>query len=140
MNKGFIGFIKENKKLWRVGVAVLVGILLIFMASAARGDPKESEETLTLEEYKVELDARVASMCSAVEGVGKCKVFITFERGEYKTYKGSVLTESRPPKVLGVSVVCAGADSFYVQNALTEMLTALFDVGSNRIAVLKLNS
>jgi stage III sporulation protein AG len=47
------------------------------------------------------------------------------------------LTESRPPLVLGVTVVCSGGDSDHVRARLTEMITALFDIPSNRVAVLK---
>ena len=61
---------------------------------------------------------------------------VTFSRGEENTYKGSKLTESRPPEVLGVTVVCDGGDNATVRARLTEMLSALFGIGSNRIAVL----
>ena len=115
-----------------------IGILLIVISSFGRGDVKESEAE-SLSEYKKRLEGEIASLCSDVDGVGKCKVFITFERGEQNTYKGSLVTESKPPKILGVTVICRGAGSDEVRRELTEMLTALFDIGSNRVAVLKLN-
>jgi stage III sporulation protein AG len=55
-------------------------------------------------------------------------------------YKGSSVVERKPPKVKGVTIACRGADSDGVRSQLTEMMTALFDIGSNRVAILKLNS
>ena len=95
---------------------------------------------MTLDEYREQLESEVAALCSSVSGVGKCRVFITFERGAASTYRGSSVIETKPPLVLGVSVVCSGGDSDRVRSELTDMLTALFSIGSNRVSVLKLNS
>jgi hypothetical protein len=119
---------------------ILLGIILIFVSSSFEKKEKDSQDGIALDEYKLRLENEIASICSDVFGVGKCRVFITLERGEQNVYKGSSVIETKPPKVLGVTVVCRGADSDYVRAELTDMLTALFDVGSNRVAILKLNS
>ncbi len=129
-------FLKKN---WKLSLIVLVGIFLVVISSVGGTNTKQKEE-ITLDEYRTELEGRVGAMCSSVSGVGKCKVLITFERGEQSTYKGSALLEVKPPRVLGVTVVCRGAESDRVRADLTEMLSALFDIGANRIAILKLNS
>ena len=140
MNSGFIAFIKGNKKIFTVGAFILLGVILIFASSLSDGDGGQTKSEITLDEYKARLEEDIADLCRDVEGVGRCRVFITLERGEQNSYKGSMLMETKPPKVLGVTVVCRGADSDYVRCELTEMLCALFDVGANRIAILKLNS
>ena len=129
---------KNNKKLSMVVLLFAFGIMLIAISGATGNDIVENVPSLA--QYKAELEDEVENMCSSVRGVGKCRVMITFERGEENTYKGSSLIESKPPKVMGISVVCRGADSLEVTRALVDMLTALFDIGSNRISVLKLNS
>ena len=129
---------KNNKKLSMVVLLFALGIMLIAISGATGNDAVENVPSLA--QYKAELEDEVENMCSSVRGVGKCRVMITFERGEENTYKGSSLIESKPPKVMGISVVCRGADSLEVTRALVDMLTALFDIGSNRISVLKLNS
>jgi len=139
LDSGFISFIKENKKLWRIGVFIFIGIVLIFISSSFNSAPEKDGEELTLEEYKEKLEGELTDLCSDVKGVGRCKVFVTFERGEQNTYKSGVIIEKKPPRVLGVTVICQGADSDYVKRELTDMITALFDVGTNRVAVLKLN-
>ena len=140
LNSNFFKFIKENKNLRKALIMILLGIILIFVSSSFEKKEKDSQDGITLDEYKLRLENEIASICSDVFGVGKCRVFITLERGEQNVYKGSSVIETKPPKVLGVTVVCRGADSDYVRAELTDMLTALFDVGSNRVAILKLNS
>lgn len=140
MSNNFFTFIKVNKNLKKALVMIAVGIILIFISSSFGNSEKKSAEGITLDEYKIRLESEIASICSDVSGVGKCRVIITLERGEQNVYKGSSVIETKPPKVLGVSVVCRGADSDYVRAELTDMLTALFDIGSNRVAILKLNS
>ena len=131
----------RNKKIIIAVLLLTVGILLIFSSSIGNQGKKTSEtREMSLDEYRAELEKQVASICSSVEGVGECKVFITLERGEQSVYKGSAVIETKPPRVLGVSVVCRGAESDLTRRRLTEMLTAIFDIGSNRVAILKLNS
>ena len=134
-----VKYIKENKRVILIALFALVGIFFVIISSSSGGGEVEREE-ITLDEYKELLEAEIESLCSAVDGVGRCRVFITFERGVQDTYKGSNIIESKPPRVLGVTVVCRGGDSDAVKSSVTEMICALFDIGYNRVAVLKLNS
>ena len=133
---------KDKKKLFVAILILSFGILLILLSAISSSDGSDAESPVSdsLAEYKERLEAELADLCSSVNGVGKCRVMVTFERGAETTYKGSLLTESKPPRVLGVSVVCRGGDSDAVKSALSELLSALFEIGKNRIAVLKLNS
>ena len=140
MDNGFLSHLKKNKKIFIAGFFALLGIFLIFTSSLANTHKSDDlNQEITLDEYKKVVENEISSLCSAVDGVGKCKVFITFERGEQNVYKGSSVIETKPPKVQGVTVVCRGADSDTVRSQLTLMMTALFDIGSNRVAILKLN-
>ncbi len=139
--RSFLSYLRENKKARGVAVLLSVGVLLILMSGLfGRGGTADDGGVMSLDEYREHLESEIASICSDVEGVGKCRVYITLERGEQNTYKGSSVIETKPPRVLGVTVVCRGADSQAVKAELTEMLCALFDIGANRVAVLKLNS
>lgn len=144
MENSFLKTLLEGKK--KTVLFLIAAIALVFLFSSFfNGDSEESKgkssaDTMTLEQYKIELEEKIASLCSSVCGVGKCKVFITFSNGEEKVYKGGNIIETKPPTVLGVSVICRGADSEEVRYEITRMLSALFNIGSNRIAVLKLNS
>jgi stage III sporulation protein AG len=143
LDKDFFAFLK-NKRYLKILLIALIGIGLIIASSLAENKKSASHgavaDEISLDEYRARLESEVAELCSSVSGVGKCRVFITFERGEQNTYKGTSVIETKPPRVLGVSVVCRGADSDSVRAELVDMLSALFDIGANRIAILKLNS
>ena len=131
--------IRGNKKLLFYFLVLVIGLLFLLISSGLSGG-ESSGGGMSESDYKEKLEDEIENLCSSVRGVGKCKVFITLKRGVQNTYKGSNLIESRPPEVLGVTVVCRGADSDAVREELSEMLSALFDIGYNRIAILKLNS
>ena len=139
MDNAVLRYIKDNKRIFFILLFALVGIFFVIISSSS-GSSESVEREITLDEYKELLEAEIESLCSDVSGVGRCRVFITFERGVQDTYKGSNIIESKPPKVLGVTVVCTGGDSDAVKSSVTEMISALFDIGYNRVAVLKLNS
>ncbi|MBR5139984.1 MAG: hypothetical protein IKV16_02910 [Clostridia bacterium] len=111
----------------------------MLLLSSRTAEPVADESGETLAQYKARLEEELADICSSVDGVGRCRVTVSFERGEEREYKGSALIGSKPPKVLGVSVVCSGANSDAVRAEIIRMMSALFDIGTNRIAVLKLN-
>ena len=140
MDKNTVFSLIKDKKLRLPLILLLFGLILIILPLMFSGNEGKSAEVKTLDEYKAGLEEELRDLCSDVEGVGKCRVFVTLERGEQSTYKGSVLIETKPPKVLGVTVICRGAESDRVKSQLVEMISALFDIGSNRVAVLKLNS
>ena len=120
---------------------VSVGVFLIFFSGSACTESVSSDSGGTsLEEYKERTERELESLCHSVSGVGRCRVYLTLLRGEKNSYKGSTVIETKPPEVLGVTVICDGGDRDSVKLALVDMLTALFNIGSNRVAILKLNS
>jgi stage III sporulation protein AG len=135
LDKGFFDYFKGKRRIALIVLAVALGLFLLMLPASDGVEGAASPDSL--DEYRERLEAEVASLASDVKGVGKCRVLITFERGGQYTYKNGELTESRPPLVLGVTVVCSGGDSDHVRARLTEMITALFDIPSNRVAVLK---
>lgn len=139
MNKEFGSFIKENGKLIKIIAVLLSGVLLIAISSGV-GKDKSTHSEKTLDDYKSEIESELSGLCSEVEGVGKCRVYVTLLSGEENIYKGSSVVGTKPPKVLGVTVICSGADDVGVRGALIEMISSLYAIGTNRVSVLKLNS
>ncbi len=136
----FFTYLKDNKKTVGIVALFVFGALLLLFSAFGGEETEKNENYDSLAEYKESLEAELARLCSSVEGVGKCSVTVSFERGEEKLYKGSTLIETKPPRVMGITVVCRGADSDGVRASLTAMLSSLFDIGTNRVSVLKLNS
>ena len=116
---------------------VALGIILLCIPTDSGGGGSVNTAD-DLSEYKSRLEDELADVCSSVAGVGRCRVMVTFERGAESVYKGSQLVESTPPKISGVTVVCDGGAVAQVKGTLTEMLSALFGIGKNRIAVMEL--
>ena len=133
------GLLSKNKKSVIIILLLCLGIFLLLVSAGPVSEEKQTEKIEDLNEYKERIEDELAGICSSVKGVGKCRVTVTFERGEERIYKGSSLIQSKPPKVMGVTVVCKGADSDAVKSEIVGMMSALFDIGTNRIAVLKLN-
>lgn len=131
------GAILKNKRIILLVALVTVGILILALSSGG-DDVSSSVGETTLGEYKASLEAELCELCSKIEGVGRCYVSVSFSRGAQNSYKGSSLIETKPPEVLGITVICKGADSDLVRSRVIDMLSALFGIGSNRIAILKL--
>lgn len=134
----FFGVLKDKKN-FKFIVIALAGILLLIISGLSSSQGGGTDAEVALEEYKVRLEGELSELCSAVEGAGKCRVMITFSDGERLEYKGSQLIGSSPPSVSGVTVLCRGAGSVKVRGEITEIVSALFDIGANRICVLKLS-
>ena len=124
MGNAFLSVMRRNKKILAVALIAVLGIALILASSHAEREETEKEEKITLDSYKKTLEGEIESLCSAVEGVGKCKVVISFERGEQTVYKGSSVIEIKPPEIKGVIIACRGADNDEVRLQLVDMMTS----------------
>ena len=98
---------------------------------------------------------RLEHLISQMSGAGKTTVMVTLETGEEAIYAldtqsgemqsqqthvlledGSALTETVClPQVCGVAVLCEGGGDIRVAARITELVSALLDLPSNRICV-----
>lgn len=119
---GFLAFIKGNKRAALAILLALVGLVLIFAGVSSGGGGEERDS----------LEEQLEQMCSSLSGVGSCRVMLTYKvtEGRY----GSPDTKT----VESVAVICKGADRAGVRKELTDMLSALFGIGANRIHISKM--
>lgn len=116
-------------------------------------------------EYTDLLENKLEEMISLINGAGQTRVIVTLEcdyetvyakdgsltqndkttdeQSEYiiidrEKSEGGLLLKTVTPKIRGVAVVCSGGDSQYVKAAITEMLTAVLDIGANHVSVSKI--
>ena len=130
---------KEKYRLIFVVLVAAVGVALVLFSLGGTKEEETEKSSQSLAEYKAELERELESACSSIRGVGRCEVIVTFSRGAENTYKGTNLIESKPPEVMGVSVICEGADSDEVRAGIVGMMSSLFSIGTNRVSVMKLN-
>jgi stage III sporulation protein AG len=152
-----------------LGVFGIILIVLSSSGNQDNTDTNNTVEITSFNEseYIAELEKKLSEMISLISGAGNAKVIITLECDYETVYakdgslskddnstdedseyiiidreknQSGLLLKTVTPKVRGIAVVCEGGDNQYVRNAVTEMLTAVLDVGVNRISVSKLNS
>lgn len=142
-----------------VGALGLCLILLGDTGGTAAAEPRAQDAQTKTEAYGAQLETRLEALVESIEGAGAARVMITFESGEETVYAldersgqdGSyqtehVLSDGVPiaqtvflPPVQGVAVLCQGADNVSVQAKVTETVSVLLGVTSNRISIAKMS-
>ncbi len=120
-DKSFVKYLKGNKDLFKIAVIIALGILLIFAGASDRSDG---------EIVQTDAAESVEDLCSSVEGVGECRVLMYYTDGSY--------TGGGDCKVESIAVICEGADSVEVRRRLSELLSSLYGIGTNRIKIEKM--
>lgn len=110
------------------------------------------------QDYAANLETRLQALIEQVDGAGHTTVMVTLAAGEENVYatdrtdsadgdstenhvllggssEQGLVETVRTPSVLGVAVVCTGGGDLAVQRRVTELVTALTDVGANHITV-----
>lgn len=142
MNETLLKSLKTMKGKGALLLLLLAGLLLLLLG----GRTPEEEERFDSEAYRTALTAEVAALCREVGGVGEVSVLLTLEAGEcfvyaedgdgYVTVGGEgLLLERRPPRVLGVAVVCTGGEDPAVRERLTGLLSAALGVGTHKVQI-----
>ncbi|MBQ6708948.1 MAG: hypothetical protein IJM97_08375 [Clostridia bacterium] len=155
--------LKENKKL---AIILILAVLTIVLIVASELIPKEKEEII--EEvndieysYAENLETKLSTMISNINGAGNTKVLVTLksssesvyaydsnvndDKQEYKyillkngSTQDGLLLKMTAPEIRGVAVVCEGASSATVRKDITDMITSVLDISSNRVSVIKM--
>ena len=164
-------FLSGDSKRIKIIVAIgLIGIILIFASNLFESDKKETTSTdtgMSYEEYTNQLEKRLKSLISSIDGVGECEVMITLENTTESVYatdveiknndnsidqndkyviydseKGEtpVLIKEYLPKVQGVTIVCSGGENTAVKEKIIQSVTSLFNIPTNRVSVSKIKS
>ena len=96
---------------------LIIGVLLLIVCSGLGNGGAEATDA-------PDEEARIAELCAMTEGVGECRVMLTYDD---------------VGRVSAAAVLCEGADRAEVRRRITDMLTSLYGIGSNRISVLKIS-
>lgn len=150
-------FAKENRAKLAIGFGGLA-MLLIFLSELI---PQPSAQTVTQTSpadntaYRVQLEQQLTELIEQIDGAGKTVVMLTLENGEETVYAldtqsgqtqsqethvlledGSALAQTvYLPKICGAAIVCEGGGDVRIAARITELVSALLDLPSNRICV-----
>lgn len=113
-DKSFLDFLRAGGGSPKLLLVLILGAALILIGSLGGTDEKSAPDTET----------RVAEMCALAEGVGRCEVMLTY---------GS------DGEVESALVLCDGGDLPSVRARVTDMVSSLFGIGTNRIRVQKIS-
>ena len=141
-----------------LGIAILGVLLIVFgsgkseKANVATESDASADEALLI--YQSQLEERIKRLCESVEGVENVTVVVTLEGGfqsvyatEYQNGNESYVivgsgSSAKPlflsreaPQISGVGIVCRGGGNASVRHELTILISAAFQVSSNRIYV-----
>ena len=158
MNK-LLEKLKGKKWIEYLFLGVLSVIIIVVFLSAI--DKEETNEvTTTIDGYVTNLEHRLSSALSQVDGAGSVTVVITVESGmetvlaTEKTVTEnpdkSVTTSETPiiingktvvlmekyPQIIGVLIVAQGADNFAIMNKLQQATVSLLDIDISKVEIL----
>ncbi|MBE6692834.1 MAG: hypothetical protein E7586_05900 [Ruminococcaceae bacterium] len=151
----------SHKGMGAVIIGIFAGIILLLMPSSKESDITEANPAMTGSEYCALLEQKAEALIKELPEVDDCSVFITLESGykyiyatdqhvrEESNFKETektvvlagngngeepLIIQETMPKVAGVAIVCPKS-SYETQYRIVELISALFDIKSNRISV-----
>lgn len=148
-----------DKKYIPIIIAALLGMTLliggeIFGGGAIQEQENDTEKYFSVRFYTEDLEERIEELCKQVHGVGEVHVLVTLEGGSEYVYAENVAGTSRSflltsdgegesavfvqqiyPRIRGIAVVCSKGEDSAVRLAVTQLLSAAFDIPSSRIYV-----
>ncbi len=157
--------VKGDKKTMAVLIVALAGMLLIMLSETGENDNKDntSDNNSQYVMSENELCQELENLIENINGAGKAKVMITFEASAETVYAADsqekttkdgekdinseyIIIDSSggetgmklkiiSPEVKGVAVVCRGAKNSVIKEQIISLVSALFDISSNKISV-----
>ena len=136
-------------------LVLLVALLGMVLMCLPTGEQTETEP-VPVAEAGADLEERLETILSRIQGAGAVAVMLTEDAGEEVIYQTDgdggdtvILTDGersqqglvrtrQPPRYRGAVIVCQGADSPAVRLAIVEAVANVTGLGSDKISVLKM--
>ncbi|MBO7215264.1 MAG: hypothetical protein J6V66_07240 [Clostridia bacterium] len=159
-DKQVVNKTKSIKKEYVFIAVLLVVVIAIFISNGNLFSAVNSGEHGNLD-YASKIESKLEKLLSEVQGVGKVKVFVTTDgsfsevvlkdskqetvNGEKTTVESVILVGGKPyvtktsnPNIIGIAVVCQGADSLSVKLNVTEIITTTLSVSADCVRIIKM--
>ena len=163
-NVDFFDYIKNKKNTLIILVLLILGILLLVLPNGTlnKGTSQSDEERLS--KYTEDLEEKIASLCSGINGVSNVRVTVYLDSGFETVYAyneqskqtssgtnsekkyvtiGSGNDESmvciveKMPNICGVAIVCKGGGNSLIANQLINLISSAYNVPKNKIYVVE---
>lgn len=172
MRKAVEKILKKIKRDKRIAVIVCVGLVGIILLTLSELMPhgkdvteKSDKEPATdiRDSYEDDIEKRLTSIVSAINGAGRTEVMITLASGDENVYavkeksndgskereyividsdnnESGLLLKVIEPEIRGVAIVCEGADSAKVRQEIVSTVSAVLGISTNRISIAKIKA
>lgn len=159
--------IKRDKRVALIVCVGLAGIILLTLSelipqkSAPNENSKETAVTDIRDNYEKDIEERLTSIVSSINGAGRTEVMVTLASGDENVYavkekigdgtkereyvvidsdtnESGLLLKVIEPEIRGVAVVCEGADSANVRQEIVSTVSAVLGISTNRISIAKI--
>lgn len=149
---------KDKKTIFIILIGFLGMVLILFSPSDSKKE-KVVDKVETVNYNSDNIQDEVEAMIESIKGAGKTKVYITYESDSEHVYAMNVdektdgndlhykseyiITDDENglilkviyPKVRGVAVICEGGGDPLVKEKIYSVVSALFDISTNKISV-----
>lgn len=123
----------------------------------------KNSQNSSLKDYEKDIESEVLDLVRHIDGVGRVKVMVTLESSEEFLYQFDSKTQStektndkqeqvvivddengnkkalvktkKLPKIMGIVIVCDGAENIDVEYRIVNALTTAFDISSANVSV-----
>lgn len=170
MNTGREQILQIWKKYKYAVLVVLAGVLLMLLPGIGKSAEKDTSSPQQQESFSLEeMEQKMENTLGQIQGAGRLHVMLTLksgseiqvaedtdvsqeENGSYDSrrqpvtvnrgsgYQDVVITGQIYPVFQGAVVVCEGADDSAVRLAVTEAVSALTGLGTDKISIVKWQS
>ncbi len=154
--------VKKIKTEYIIAIILIVLVVIIFIFSNSNFNLLQPQTNLTnLTDYSTLLEIKLKNTISQIEGAGKTSVTVTvdgtseeevlketttkIENGVKSIIESVILVNGKPyvtktlnPNIIGIVVVCEGAENLNVKLAITEVITTTLTISSEKIRILKM--
>ena len=155
--------LKKDKKALLTVIIGIAGMLLVLVSELPSFSENEQEVKGNETYFSDSLQEDTERLISKIQGAGRVSVMLTYDSGEETVWAKDSETQTQSdykadveekhiiidsqngetglavkvlyPRVRGVAVVCTGGDDPVVKSEIKALLSALFDIGSNRISI-----
>ena len=165
MNKNkvdFFAYIKNRKNTLIIIVLLILGLLLLIFPGGSFSKNTSQSDEERLKKYVDELEKKIESLCSNVQGVSNVSVSVYLDSGFETVYAyneqnketsnginsekkyvtvGSGNDESmvciveKMPNICGIAIVCKGGGNPLVANQLINLISSAYNIPKNKIYV-----
>jgi len=154
--------IKKNKKIQYFIIVVAIGLGILFFISNFNNNDVSNQSTSFVDNYVSNLEDKLTRSLTNVKGAGKINVVITVESGmetvlAMKTTTTisengkkeivetpilvngkTVVLKENYPKIIGVLIVCEGAENISTLSKIQQATMSLLDIKLDQIEILSM--